>query len=257
MTDLSLPKTSKKKDILPNVEIPNQPIYTRDKITIPIPCDYSNINRSLDGKKFRIGDINVDADQLDYIDPCKIQDRSVLRNIICKFPVLHNAVGDEDLSHFTEIHKIIIFSKIPARAIIDVFNMIYYIPKNNNITIDNIKKEAIAIKKDKYRELMVITGKIEKQIDDMCFTLLSHYTRLVKTVIGKISEFRYKQHIRLMNDFENTREYDLIKSLYSDYLVENSRDMIPILKYHQNIFNNLKKAILAPNSIAFESIDDD
>ena len=187
-------------------------------------------------------------------DPCKIQDRSVLSNIICKFPVLHNPVGDEDLSHFTELHKIVIFSKIPARAIIDVFNMIYYIPKNNNITVDNIRKVAIAIKKDKFRELMVITGNIDKQIDDMCFTLLSHYIRLVKTVVDKISDLRYRQHIKLMNDFENTREYELIKTLYSDYLTENSHEMIPILNYHDNIFNNLKKAILTPNSIAFESV---
>jgi hypothetical protein len=236
-----------KKKIVKKIEINAKPAYllSNTPILSVNPSYYETFTIMADGN-YKLGDVVISKQDKQLFNPCKIMDINVLQNILTQFQILHYPIGNEDLSKFTDDIKIAIFSKIPVNAIPEVFNILYENPRNNNITIDSSRERALTIKKDKYMELIVVAVNLEKQLDDISYVFMSIYMRLVKNVKGLISELRYKQHLKLMNNFEISKEYDMVKSLYKDYLIQNSVIMSDIMKIHENIFHNLKKIASLP-----------
>ena len=236
-----------KKTIVKKIEINAKPAFllSNSPKLLVNPSYYETFTIMEDGN-YKLGDVIISRKDKQLFNPCKIMDISILQNILTQFKILHYPIGNEDLSQFTDDIKIAVFSKMPVNAIPEVFNILYENPRNNNITIDSSRERALTIKKDKYLELIVATVDLEKQLDDISYVFLSIYIRLVKSVIGVISELRHKQHLKLMNNFEISKEYIMIKSLYKNYLLENTIILCDIMKIHENIFHNLKKITSLP-----------
>ena len=223
------------------IEVSQQPIQQIFNIQQNIHIDYKNIIVN-DNGNFLIGDIEIKTDEISMLDPTKMDKKGVLQSIYQKFPMLHYPRGMEDFSHITDDIKIPLFNKPFDLAMKELFNYIYQCPRNNNIGIDIDKSIIYSIKKDKImNELVVALGIIDEQIASVADSFLYMFMQQLKTVKGKISDLKYKEHESIIENLVDAEESKDIQELYRSYLFSNSKKMVDIFKMHENIFQNLKK----------------